>query len=252
MREGGTSQAGTGPAGPPSLGRALPAGAAGGSRPGGAAAAGARGGGGDRRERRAALRRADAGPRSRRAALLPGPLVRGPVPARRRDRGRSRRSSRGFEAAGAPHSLRRRDDRGRRAFAVPVEASSDSPEWTAWDRMSMAHLADRARLHQRAAALVRGVRLPRRLRLLPGDDQRVGGRSGTSPRARRGRAVGTRATSPGPRATGGWWTQLARALGAGSCSAGCWSTRSARWRAAARSTRGTRSPDGRWASWRAG
>src|SRR5690606_29756488 len=33
---------------------------------------------------------------------------------------------------------RGKDGRGRRAFAVPVEHSSDDAEWTAWDRQSMA------------------------------------------------------------------------------------------------------------------
>lgn len=35
-----------------------------------------------------------------------------------------------------------RDGKGRRAFAVPVEESSDDAEWTAWDRQSMADWMD--------------------------------------------------------------------------------------------------------------
>ncbi|HLT30853.1 MAG TPA: NAD(P)-binding protein [Myxococcaceae bacterium] len=37
---------------------------------------------------------------------------------------------------------RARDARGRRAFAVPVEESSDDAEWTGWDRQSMADWMD--------------------------------------------------------------------------------------------------------------
>ena len=141
-------------------------------------------------------------PRAAGAALPRRPLVRGPLPPRRR---RPATTCAQLDALrGGDGALGRlRAMRGAAAPSPsPASAARTTPELDALDRISMAELAGAAGLDSPRLRWCAGLRLPRRLRRDARDDLGLG-RALLLRRAGRGaRRRAARSSSPGPRATG--------------------------------------------------
>ena len=142
-------------------------------------------------------------PRARGARVLPRPLVRGAVPARRRDAPTIWRSSTRFQREIDRWVAWRDAQRPPRLRDAGVARAPTTPSVTALDRISMARLARRARPRLAAPALARRLRLPRRLRPARRRHQRLGGRLLLRVAPARAPAPSRSRSSPGPRATAG-------------------------------------------------